>query len=95
MVPVHANIQVQDNLPGQSTVVLASITSSEPASGPAADVQEAQYGSSDSDFLLLRAERSGAGSGRVYKITYTAADEAGNKTSAVVSVVVPHDQSGK
>jgi hypothetical protein len=94
MVPVHANIQVQDNLPGQSTVVLASITSSEPASGPAADVQEAQYGSSDSDFLL-RAERSGAGSGRVYKITYTAADEAGNKTSAVVSVVVPHDQSGK
>jgi PKD repeat protein len=43
--------------------------------------------------VALRAERSGTGAGRIYTITATATDRAGN-TSRVTSVcVVPHDQS--
>lgn len=41
----------------------------------------------------LRAARSGAGSGRIYTITYTVTDQAGNETVAVTQVNVPHDQS--
>jgi hypothetical protein len=39
----------------------------------------------------LRAERSGTGDGRVYTITATAADQAGNSTSSTATCVVPHN----
>lgn len=42
--------------------------------------------------LLLRAERSGNGDGRDYTITLTAGDAAGNATTAVTTVRVPHDK---
>jgi len=41
--------------------------------------------------LDLRAERSGKGNGRTYTVTVESADEAGNKTTSQVTVVVPHD----
>ena len=42
--------------------------------------------------IWLRAERSGTGDGRVYTITYTATDAAGNTAAAEATVTVPHDQ---
>jgi hypothetical protein len=43
--------------------------------------------------LLLRAERSETGQGRVYLIVVTAVDLSGNSARSVCTVVVPRDQS--
>jgi hypothetical protein len=45
--------------------------------------------------LQLRAERSDAGSGRVYTIKITATDPSGNSSSADVKIIVPHDKGKK
>ena len=39
---------------------------------------------------LLRSERSGKGSGRVYTITYSATDASGHTTVRQATVTVPH-----
>jgi hypothetical protein len=41
---------------------------------------------------LLRAQRPGDGGDRVYTLTYTAADVAGNTATCDAAVTVPHDQ---
>lgn len=48
-------------------------------------------GTPDTAFLL-RAERGGSGSGRVYTATYVARDAAGNLADAASTVTVPHDR---
>jgi hypothetical protein len=40
----------------------------------------------------LRADRSGGGDGRVYRLSFTAADPQGASCSGTVTVCVPHDQ---
>ncbi|TMV43202.1 DUF4091 domain-containing protein [Paenibacillus mesophilus] len=90
MVTVTASVYADDAISQIDSVVLTSITSDEPVE-PQVDI-EAQYGTLVLPFML-RAERSGSGSGRIYTITYTATDKAGNKTSASATVKVPHDQS--
>jgi hypothetical protein len=42
--------------------------------------------------VLLRAERSEVGNGRVYEITFTAADGVGEACEGSVTVCVPHDR---
>jgi hypothetical protein len=42
--------------------------------------------------IQLRADRLGKGTGRIYTLTATAADLAGNPTSATATCTVPHDQ---
>lgn len=42
--------------------------------------------------MFLRAERSGTGQGRVYTLTYSARDAAGNTTQATAQVRVPRAQ---
>jgi YVTN family beta-propeller protein len=42
--------------------------------------------------VQLRANRLGTGTGRVYTLTTTATDAAGNTTTAVSTCTVPHDQ---
>lgn len=54
----------------------------------------AAFGTDDRD-LALRAERLGSGPGRVYEITYSAEDAAGNKAVATTTVTVTHDQGKK
>ncbi|OAB37013.1 hypothetical protein PMSD_09415 [Paenibacillus macquariensis subsp. defensor] len=92
MVKVNALLDSSDALSGIKSVVLTSITSNEPDSEEG-DIQ-ANLGSEDKSFSL-RASRSGTGTGRVYTITYTATDLAGNQTVKTSTVTVPHDQSGK
>lgn len=78
------------------TVTLDSLTSNEPDNGlgdgdTERDIQQAEIGTDDREFQL-RAERSGTGSGRTYSAVYTAEDASGNSTSAIASILVPHDQ---
>jgi PKD repeat protein len=44
--------------------------------------------------LKVRAERQGGGNGRLYFITFEAADEHGASCQGTVTVCVPHDQHG-
>ncbi len=76
-------------------VVLRSLTSSEPDNGlgdgdTSADIQGANVGTDDRAFLL-RAERSGTGSGRTYSAVYSVTDASGNFTNGLATIVVPHD----
>jgi hypothetical protein len=94
---VHAAWQVTDACDPGAVIALASATSSEPDDQPGngdgnttGDVQDATIGSPDPS-VLLRAERSGDGPGRVYALTYTARDASGNAASALAIVAVPHD----
>jgi hypothetical protein len=86
MVPIEVDVTASD-LCSTPTVVLESITSNEANRG---GVAAAKMGSSDFDFLL-RAQRNGAGDGRVYTIVYTAIDQAKQSSSGRARVVVPHD----
>lgn len=86
MVQVQAMPMAEDAGSGIESVLLTSIISSEP-DRDLHDV-EAEIGSAVTSFRL-RAEKS-----RMYTITYTAIDQAGNQTAHTVTVTVPHDQSG-
>lgn len=44
--------------------------------------------------MLLRAERSGNGNGRVYRISFTARDSDGGACTGSVTVGVPHNHKG-
>ncbi|MCI1773886.1 MAG: DUF5722 domain-containing protein [Paenibacillus lautus] len=90
LVQVTASVDASDSGSDIGSVVLSSITSNEELQ--AEDIQGAELGTMDTSFSL-RAARSGAGSGRIYTITYTVTDQAGNETAAVTQVNVPHDQS--
>lgn len=98
LVTITATVEVEDICDPNPTFVLTSIWSDEPDNGlgdgdQPNDIQEAAVGTNDVSFKL-RSERQGTGDGRVYTITYTAADISGNTASAVVYVTVPHDQQG-
>lgn len=69
---------------------ITSVTSNEPE-------ERATRGNRSPDWriaggLELRAERSGAGEGRIYTITVECADASGNSAQGTVEVGVPHDQ---
>lgn len=94
LVPVQVTVEADGTGSPLRSVELVSITSNEPDNGSGdgntdGDIQGAEYGQADVSFLL-RAERSGKGSSRVYTITYKAVDQAGNETYASVEVTVPH-----
>jgi hypothetical protein len=98
MFDISATVTVRDDCDATPTFVLTSITSNEPGHGRGSghtldDIQGASFGTPDVEFQL-RAERSGGGQGRIYTITYTARDAAGNTATAVVSVIVTHDNVG-
>jgi PKD repeat protein len=92
MVEVKVNRQVSDDFDANPTVKLVSITSNEPDNGlgdgdTAGDIEIRSDGK-----IFLRAERSGGGNGRVYTLTYSATDSAGNVTYSTTQVKVPKNQ---
>jgi len=89
MIPVVADVRVSDSVSGPGGFLLISAGSSEPADPDA--IQGFATGQASVNGLL-RAERSGAGSGRLYRLRYRGFDLAGNATTCDVVVTVPHDQ---
>lgn len=75
-----------------SAISLVSVTSNEPDNG-LGDGDKANDIVILDDFTFdLRAERSGAGSGRIYTITYQVTNVCGNSTIVTATVTVPHNQ---
>ena len=99
MVPVTLIPTAHDACDPVAAALLASVTSSEPDDAPgegghtADDVQGITLGAADIE-ILLRAERTGLGAGRLYTIAFAAVDASGNAASGQTAVLVPHDQGG-
>ena len=99
MVDVHADVTATDDC-SEVTVVLDSITSSEPDDAPggsdghtSGDIVGAAVGTADFDFRL-RAERDARGIGRQHLVTYRGTDDAGNEVTLQRMVAVAHNQGG-
>jgi hypothetical protein len=91
---VMLDVTVEDACDEMPMVTLVSVESNEPDNGTGDgdtenDIQGVDGG--DDRHILLRAERAGHGSGRVYTITYSVVDASGNETIATTTVRVPHD----
>jgi hypothetical protein len=96
LVTVTISLNGEDEGSGVNTILLTSITSNEADNGlgdgnTTEDIAGADIGTFDTEFQL-RAERSGKGQGRIYLITYTITDFAGNKSTATVEITVPHNK---
>lgn len=87
MVAVTVSYNATDNC-GPVTTFL-SVTSNESVNGIGDGDTAPDWEIVDAHHVLLRAERSGTTSGRVYTITITGVDSAGNSSSATVTVEVP------
>jgi uncharacterized repeat protein (TIGR01451 family) len=92
MVPVTVTYTASDGCGAVTTAL--SVTSDEPVTGPLtvqglAGLTTPDWQVVDANQVLLRAERSLRGDGRVYTITITATDAAGQATTVNVPVIVP------
>lgn len=93
MQEVHLSTTATDSCDPDLACEVVHVTSDEPDAGfdgeddPANDVEILGPNS-----LMLRAERSGEGGGRVYTLTVRCVDVGGNTAEGVTTVMVPHDQ---
>ena len=91
LVPVHIlGVVDPDQPPYNATITINSVTQDEPTNG-LGDGDTPVDAIINGDTVLLRAERSGKGDGRVYHVCFTAADPEGS-VSGCVDVMVPHDK---
>jgi len=97
LVQVTATVVASDSCDPNPAVVLLSITSNEPDDGlgdgdQPNDIQAVGGGAipfgTDVQSFLLRAGRSGMGTGRIYTVTYMARDASGNQSLASAQVSV-------
>jgi hypothetical protein len=93
LVTVSVSMSTADSGSGVAGFTLVSVTSNEPDNGlgdsvKPNDIQGFVPGTADMKGML-RAERAGAGSGRVYTLTYQVIDVAGNTALCATTVVVP------
>ena len=90
-IPVLLTVAATDDCsPVTSSIV--SVTSSEPVDGKGDGHTSPDWIVTGPLTVLLRRERSGLGPGRTYTITIRAVDAAGNASTGVTTVFVPHDQ---
>jgi hypothetical protein len=84
-----------DSSIGISSVHITRVTSDEPNnSGGDGNTTNDIVIAADCKSVQLRAERMGGKNGRVYTITLSVTDSAGNTGAATVQVTVPHSQNG-
>lgn len=89
---VTVNYTLSDNCPG--TTASLTVTSDEPESGLSAADKSPDWIVIDEHTVQLRAERNPRGDGRVYTITITATDAAGNISTVAKQVMVVHHITG-
>lgn len=77
---------------GTATFEIISVTSNEPTNALGDGETAPDWVVGAGLTLKLRAERSGAGPGRVYTVVVRGTDEAGNSATKTVTVSVPHDR---
>lgn len=91
MVPITATIIASDNKDASPTIRLVSIECND-CDNAVNDIANAAYGTDDRQFML-RADRIGLNkAGRVYTVTYSATDSAGNIGTSTATVTIPHDR---
>jgi len=90
MVSVTINYTATDNC--SAVTCTLSVASNEPIDGLGDGDTAPDWEIIDAHHVLLRAERSGLGTGRIYTITVTCQDAANNTTVRTVTVTAPHDQ---
>ncbi len=97
MSTVNTTVVATDACDPSPSLVLLSVTSSEPDDAPGIgdgnttdDIQDASLGTPDFQ-VLLRAERDADSPGRTYTIAYQVSDHSGNAAFATTVVMVPHD----
>lgn len=90
MVKIAVNYDVMDNC--GTPVCTLSVISNEPDNGLGDGDTPNDIQVVDNHHVILRAERSGAGTGRIYTITITCSDSGGGVSTKTVKVMVPHDQ---
>ena len=91
MKEIEVNYTISDNCGVVSSVI--AVSSNEPQSGTdKADVAN-DWKIVDSHHVQLRAERAEKGNGRIYTITISGTDAAGNKSEQQVQVYVPKSNS--
>lgn len=95
MVDVTVSAEVVDLIDAAAAARIVSVSSNEPVDGTGDGDTSPDWEITGDQTLRLRAERAGAGSGRVYAITVEARDYSGNTTLETISVTVPKSQSGK
>ena len=78
-----------DNL--STTIAVTTVTQDEPVNG-LGDGDTSPDAMIQGQGVLLRAERAGSGSGRVYQITFAATDSKGGICTGTVKVSVPHNK---
>lgn len=91
MTPVSVSANVTDNCSGVTWSV-TSVGSDEPVNGTGDGDTAPDWSITGGHAVNLRSERAGTGDGRVYTITITARDGAGNRTTGTTQVSVPHSQ---
>ena len=92
MVNVTVSYGVTDNCPLALGSCTLSVTSNEPVLGHGSGNTSPDWIVLDDHHVLLRAEREGGGTGRIYTTTITCTDSGGNSSEEQVEVTVSHDQ---
>jgi len=95
MVEVTVAVEATDNSSQSLICLVVDVTCNETINDPEDSGTEPDWNFIEDNPLavLLRAERTGGGDGRVYTIHVGCMDASGNTTTATVDVTVPHDQS--
>jgi hypothetical protein len=91
---VAINYTASDTCPGTVNCSITNITSNEPINGTADGDTSPDWEFVDDHNVRLRAEHSGGSTGRIYTITVTCTDAAGNTSSKTVEVHVGHNIIG-
>jgi photosystem II stability/assembly factor-like uncharacterized protein len=91
MVPVTISVDVSDNCDAAvaGSCHIVAVTSNEPAGVEGSGKTAPDWAITGKLTLLLRGERSGNGTGRVYTVTVECTDGAGNHATRTTTVVVP------
>jgi hypothetical protein len=91
MIPVTVTVDVSDICDATPTCRIVAVTSNEPVDATGDGKTSPDWEIVGDLALKLRAERAGAGNGRVYTITVRCTDDSGNSSTKNVQVSVPHD----